>query len=529
MPDQRHLVPFFQQSHPFHPSSSHGFQADTPAQSSLATRPDQPLNPPRPEMFLLKKVFQLRDKANPEHEKPFLDHLEDLRVMVTRMVITLLISMIVCFAFQDDLMAIIRKPVDEVMMVHQASLLPEKIVSDKWEAAKKIERAAVALEPALAGKLLANFDAETLRLVDIVRLLRAVAVLPEEQRAGFLAAAGTDDPTAKDVAYMLEKGASPDIDSRGNLQIMSVLNPTEPFMLSMKLAFFAGIVLSFPLLLMFVLQFVLPGLHQHERSVLWPALAIGFGLFLVGVCFAYFMVLPRALVFFFEWGLQMGVSNDWRIGNYVTFATQFTLLFGLSFELPVVVMVFVKLGLLTYESMSRTRPHAILAIVVIAAIITPTPDAFTLLLMAGPMVLLYEICIWLAYFDARKTRRAEEAEERERMERLLMAPDEPEDGEQEDRSDHDDHHTPYDHHDHPEHDDPGARPDHWDPSDDEKAWNEGEAVEDDAPPESIPDEEQRRMADLSPGSETGPEENQPPGGEDPDGPKDDIPRPGGGS
>jgi sec-independent protein translocase protein TatC len=438
-------------------------------------------------MFLLKKVFQLRDKANPDHEKPFLDHLEDLRVMVTRIVMTLLISMIVCFAFRDDLMAIMRKPVDEVMLVHQASLLPAEIDSANWEAAKKIERAAAGLEGALAEQLLERFDGDTRRLVEMVRLLRAVAVLPEEARADFLNTAGADEPMAKQVGAMLEKGANPDIDHRGNLQMMSALNPTEPFMLSMKLAFFAGIVVSFPLLLLFILQFVLPGLHQHERGVLWPALAIGFGLFLLGVCFAYFVVLPRALVFFFEWGLQMGVSNDWRIGLYITFATQFTLLFGLSFELPVVVMVFVKLGLLTYESMSRTRPHAILAIVVIAAIITPTPDAFTLVLMAGPMILLYEMCIWLAYLDNRKARRAEEAEERERMERLLMAPDEPEGGEDEDRGD------------------------HWDPSDSEEAWKEGATDEDDSPPESIPDEEKRRMVDLSPGSATHPEDVATPG------------------
>jgi sec-independent protein translocase protein TatC len=433
-------------------------------------------------MFLLKKVFQLRDKANPDHEKPFLDHLEDLRVMVTRIVMTLLISMIVCFAFRDDLMAIIRKPVDEVMQVHEASLLPEQLDAKKWEEAKKIERAVVALDPVVAETYLANFGPNTLRLVKMVRLLRAVALLPEEKREPFLTAAGADDPAAKDILSMLAKGASPEIDSRGNLQIMSVLTPTEPFMLSMKLAFFAGIVVSFPLLLLFILQFVLPGLHQHERKVLWPALAIGFGLFLLGVCFAYFVVLPRALVFFFEWGLQMGVSNDWRIGFYVTFATQFTLLFGLSFELPVVVMVFVKLGLLSYESMSRTRPHAILAIVVIAAIITPTPDAFTLVLMAGPMILLYEMCIWLAYLDNRRAARAEEAEERARMERLLTDPDEPEGGEDEDRGD------------------------HWDPSDSEEGWKEGATEEDDNPPESIPDEEKRRMVDLSPGSEIHPEE-----------------------
>src|ERR1035437_7808766 len=96
--------------------------------------------------------------------------------------------------------------------------------------------------------------------------------------------------------------------------------------------------------------------------MLWPALAIGSGLFLVGVCFAYFLVLPRALEFFYDWSTSLGVSNDWRIGDYISFATQFTLLFGASFELPVVVMVLVKLGLIGYEGMSRTRSYAIVAI-----------------------------------------------------------------------------------------------------------------------------------------------------------------------
>ena len=127
--------------------------------------------------------------------------------------------------------------------------------------------------------------------------------------------------------------------------------------------------------------------------------------------------------------------------------------------------------------MSRTRSYAILAIVVIAAIITPTPDALTLCLMALPMILLYEGCIWLAWLDARKQRREEEAEERERMERLLNAPDEPEAGEEEDRGD------------------------GWDPSSSEEGWQAGgesdaPAEEDDTPPESIPDEEKRRMSDL---------------------------------
>jgi sec-independent protein translocase protein TatC len=448
-------------------------------------------------MFLLKKVFQLRDKANPDLEKPFLDHLEDLRVMVTRVVVTLLISMIVCFSFQDELMAILQKPVNEVWHVHAKSLLPEKITPENWEEAKKIERAAIGLSPENADYLVTHYDPEVRQRVQMVSLLRALAVLPKEKRSAFLEHCKAEKPVTDTLAVLLEKGASPDIDPRGNVQMMSTLKPTEGFMLSMKLAFFAGIIVAFPLLLMFILQFVLPGLHSHEKKVLWPALAIGFGLFLFGVAFAYFFVLPRALVFFHEWSLKLGVSNDWRIGEYITFATQFTLLFGLSFELPVVVMVLVKIGLLTYESMSRTRAYAILAIVVAAAIITPTPDAFTLCLMAAPMIVLYEACIWLAWFDARKLRREEEAEERERMERLLTDHhDEPKGPQEEDGGEDEDRGEP------------------WDPSSSEEGWKAGQEAEpppeegdkpaeevkpaseeSDTPPDSIPEEEKRRMLD----------------------------------
>jgi sec-independent protein translocase protein TatC len=431
-------------------------------------------------MFLLNKVFQLRDKANPEHEKPFLEHLDDLRIMITRIVVTLMISMIVCFAFQDKLMDLLREPVDQVTQIHATKLLPADITPANWETAKKIEHAAVSLGTDRSAIFLQQFDSDTLRRIELVRLLRAIAALPEANRQPFLDRAASPEFAAI-VTEMLAKGASPEIDIRGNLQLMSALRPTETFMLSMKLSFFAGIVLSFPLLLLYILQFVLPGLHNHEQKVLWPALAIGFGLFLVGVCFAYFFVLPRALTFFYEWSSKLGVSNDWRIGEYITFATQFTLLFGLSFELPVVVMVFVKIGLLSFEAMRRTRHYAILAIVVIAAIITPTPDAFTLCLMAGPMVLLYELCIWLAYFDAKKAEKAEQEEERQRMERLLLDTADDEKGEEEDRSD------------------------PWDPSASEEGWQAGTETNghsaptppSDDPPQSIPDEEKRRMSDLT--------------------------------
>jgi sec-independent protein translocase protein TatC len=377
-------------------------------------------------MFLLKKVFQLRDYANPESEKPFLDHLEDLRVTITRMVITLVISVSVCFLIQDELMMILRKPVEEVRLLNQAKKIPDKselaqpLTVERWEQAKNVEHAASALDPAEREVFYQSLHDDTLRFhAKSAALLRSAQALPEKDRAAYLAALPVDAALKQQVTALLKSGPGTEIESRGNLQFMSALRPTETFMLSMKLAFFAGIVVAFPLLLYFLLQFILPGLHSHEKRVLWPSLTIGFGLFLGGVLFAYFLILPRALAFFFEWGDNLGVRNDWRIGEYISFATQFTLLFGLSFELPVVVMVLVKLGLLGYQTMKRTRHYAIVAIVILAAVLTPTPDILTQCLMAGPMIILYEACIWFAWWDERKSRREEAEEARQRMERLM--------------------------------------------------------------------------------------------------------------
>ncbi|MEP2777230.1 MAG: twin-arginine translocase subunit TatC [Luteolibacter sp.] len=379
-------------------------------------------------MYLLKKVFELREKTHSDHEKPFMEHLEDLRVMVFRIVITLLISVIICFAFQEKLMEILREPAEQVMLVKQEATMPdaEKHVGirvptvEEWNEAKDLENTAKGLDAEQRGKFYKALGKTDMEFhARSVALLRAAKALPVEKREAFVKGLDTDQEMTRQLLALLESDPETDLSAGSNIRMMSALKPTETFMLSMKLAFFAGIVLAFPLLLMYVLQFVLPGLHQKERRVLWPAMTVGFGLFLGGVLFAYFLVLPKALLFFYEWSGDLGVSNDWRIGEYITFATQFTLLFGLSFELPVIIMVLVKLGLLTYDTMARTRTYAIVAIYVAAAIITPTPDIMTLNLMAVPMLILYEICIWLAYFDRKKQRVREAEEEAEEMARRL--------------------------------------------------------------------------------------------------------------
>lgn len=386
-------------------------------------------------MFVLKKLFQLRDKTHEDEEKPFLEHLEDLRVVITRIVLTLVIAMGVCFVFRNELMEIIRRPVEQVWKINQNEKMPNGPVDldlAAWELAKKADRDTAALTPAQRDHYFSIIDPNDEHKLkfhsDCVRFYRAAIDMENMKEGNGLKFIENLPDITKDkrqqLLALMEEAKRPDaaVDSHGKLVLMQALNPTEGFMLSIKLALFAGIVISFPILLLFTLQFILPGLKQNEKKALWPAMAVGFGLFLGGVLFSYFIVLPKVLDFFYVYAQQMGVTNEWRIGYYISFATQFTLIFGLAFELPVVVMTLVKLGILNYEIMRNTRSYAILAIVVIAALITPTPDIATLAFLAVPMIILYEICIWLSFFHRRKEREAELAEEEELRQKLLTAP-----------------------------------------------------------------------------------------------------------
>lgn len=432
-------------------------------------------------MIFLNKIFKLRDQSNPEEEKPFLDHLEDLRVMITRITITLLISTLACFVYKDQLMKIIRKPVEQVWVDKHEATLPEDsgITLKDWETALSLSEVAPPLTQ--YDSTLSDLwwdevgDQRTRTITEAAIVYRASEKLPEDKRKPFVESVPDDKKEVRDLALeFLESKPSSNLNAEGNLRLMSSLKPTETFMLTMKLAFFAGIIISFPLILFFLLQFIVPGLKDEERKALWPAMAIGFGLFLGGVLFAYFYVLPNVLTFFYEWGKSMGISNDWRIGYYISFATTFVLIFGLAFELPVVVMTLVKIGLLNHSMMKETRSYAILAIFVIAALITPTPDMMTLSLLAVPMVILYEICIWLSYFHEKKMNRLEAEEEAERMKRLLSDPPEddgdddpdPDGGSDPDHGPDDPHHPDhdddfYDHHDDPHHHDDHYHDDHY--------------------------------------------------------------------
>jgi len=184
-----------------------------------------------------------------------------------------------------------------------------------------------------------------------------------------------------------------------NLQSLGVI---DSFSISLELAFYAGLVMAFPFLLWFLGDFVLPALTSKERRLIWPAATVGFGLFLIGVVFAYFVILPQALSFFYDDAKSLAWVPTWTVREYYSFTTQFIIAFGLAFELPVVVLLLVKMDVLNASDLKRIRPQAAVAICIFAAILTPTSDMITMILMAGPMYLLYEACIWIAIFMERR-------------------------------------------------------------------------------------------------------------------------------
>ena len=186
------------------------------------------------------------------------------------------------------------------------------------------------------------------------------------------------------------------------------LSPTEAFWVYMKVALIAGCVLAVPVVLYQVWAFIAPGLHSHEKRFAVPFVFVGSLFFLAGATFAQLVVIPFAIRFLVTFP-GPDVVPMISIGSYVDFVLKFTLAFGAIFELPVVITLATRMGIVTPEFLAKNRKYAILINFILAAILTPTPDIFNQTLMAGPMIILYELGIISARIFGRRPKPAAEA------------------------------------------------------------------------------------------------------------------------
>ena len=193
------------------------------------------------------------------------------------------------------------------------------------------------------------------------------------------------------------------------------LSPAEAFWADLKIALFFGFLCAFPFILYEIWLFVAPGLIKRERKILWPFLGFGVFFFFFGIAFSYFIALPFAIRFLINYGRDSGILPMLSVSNYIDFNLKILLAFGVIFELPLVMVLLAKLGLLTEDFLRQNRKFAILGAFVIAAIATPTPDMFNQFLMAIPLIVLYEIGILVIRLfgqkpEELKTERSEEAQ-----------------------------------------------------------------------------------------------------------------------
>lgn len=180
------------------------------------------------------------------------------------------------------------------------------------------------------------------------------------------------------------------------------LKPFGQVLLYMEVALIGGVILSIPNVLYQVWKFIAPGLLPSERKYISSIVAFSSLCFLGGIAFSYFVMLPAAMKFFAAFGSEM-IENNIAINEYMSFVVSLMIGAGLVFELPMVSWFLARLGILTPAFMRHYRRHAVVAIFVASAILTPGTDPVSQILLAVPLMALYEVSIWIAASAQRKT------------------------------------------------------------------------------------------------------------------------------
>lgn len=312
--------------------------------------------------------------------KPFLEHLEDLRWTIIKVLASVLISMMVCLVAGNRLVHLLTWPLDQAQALNTSSTNRTAVVrlgNSVWG------RVAT-------GTVDSNLFGGTFP--------RAFQIVPLQVGTNLVLSIV---PQTNAVA-----GADPGMVSLKNY------SPIGGIMVALKLALFGGLALAAPFVMLFIGQFVLPALRVHEKAFLYRAVGIGVGLFLLGVVFCYFVIMQITLLATVQFSNWLGFGADeWRAEDYIDFVVKMMLAVGLSFQLPVVLLTLVKIGILDYKKLSEWRSYFIVANMVACAVITPSGDPFTMLLLAVPVQVLYEISVQIARVWWRREQRELEASE----------------------------------------------------------------------------------------------------------------------
>lgn len=296
---------------------------------------------------------QADDEATGPGEMPFLDHLEELRWRILKALAAVLVGAAVCFAFSDPLLRVLTLPYEQAVQSLQQQGSPGPV--------------------------------------------EAIKRWLEEVRGHEVAEAPVAEATQPEIPY--------------NRQLQSLKVMTW-FFVTLQVALLGGFLLALPVVFYQFWRFVAPGLLASEKQLFLPIVAMSVVCFSAGAWVAHRLVLPIGLRFFLSLEPK-DMTSQWAVDEYIGFVLRLIFGFGIVFEMPVVSLFLARLGIITAQTLRDVRRYAVVAIFILAAVFTP-PDPLSQLMMALPLLGLYEISIWVAAIAGRRRRAAErEAEDDE--------------------------------------------------------------------------------------------------------------------
>jgi sec-independent protein translocase protein TatC len=313
--------------------------------------------------------------------KSFLEHLEDLRWVLIKSIAAGGVAMVACFFGGNHVVRILEWPLKHAPV--------EKV--------GKEQRLRILLGTNHLGTFRVQTNEPLAALIgtnQYVRLEIVPVVTETNVLLGARITAESKPPPDKDLPIPLVN-----------------FGPAAAFVVATKVAFYGGLVIASPFIFYFVAQFVFPALRMREKKYVYSGLVFGFGLFAAGVSFCYFVLMPVALAVSAQYSEWFGFEvTQWRAEEYISFVCKFMLGMGIGFEMPVIILTLVRMGILDYRMLKAARRYVIVIAFVLGAILT-TPEVITQILMAIPLLVLYEISVWIAwYWERQDKKRQKEAE-----------------------------------------------------------------------------------------------------------------------
>jgi sec-independent protein translocase protein TatC len=338
----------------------------------------------------------------------FGEHLEELRKSLFKSIAALFLGFLVGLWFGNDIVRYIQTPVLqslEQFYLRQTQTRQERHIEELKAQGKEASQEVITAEQLAAARLmLQEYLIDRDDLIALVKQAFPEAAIPEaatEEADSAIPPADADKtpepadaPPRIDRSKLLSLRVFIPLEEDARLRVVGH-ETMEPFSIYIRTALVAGLVFASPFIFYFIWEFVAAGLYKQEQKLVYTFLPISLGLFIGGAMLAFFYAFEPLLDFMFWYYERMGIQPDLRLSDWISFVLLMPLAFGVSFQLPLIMLLLERIGIFSVETYWKKWRAAIVVIAVIAMLLTPSADPYSMLLMGTPLVLLYFGGIWL--------------------------------------------------------------------------------------------------------------------------------------